>query len=81
MRKMAGLRKHTEVMVRKILNIGSSKQLMLGQIKKQSNNPAVKSGMDSLGDELSDKLISIVGKINPPGRDGIHTQHTAMSFR
>lgn len=76
MGKMAGLRKHAEVMVRKILNIGSSKQLMLGQIKKQSNNLAVKSGMDSLGDELSDRLISIVGKINPPGRDGTHTQHT-----
>ena len=76
MGKMAGLRKHAEVMVRKILNIGSSKPLMLGQIKKQSNNPAVKSGMDCLGDELSDRLISIVGKINPPGRDGTHTQHT-----
>lgn len=34
MGKMAGLRKHAEVMVRKILDIGSSKQLMLGQIKK-----------------------------------------------
>ena len=76
MGKMAGLRKHAEVMVRKILNIGNSKQLMLGQIKKQSNNPAVKSGMDNLGDELSDRLINIVGKINPPGRDGTHTQHT-----
>lgn len=76
MGKMAGLRKHAEVMVRKILDIGSSKQLMLGQIKKRSNNPVIKSRMDSLGDELSDRLISIVGRINPLGRDGTHTQHT-----
>lgn len=76
MGKMAGLRKHAEVIVRKILNIGSRKQLMLGQIKKESNNPIVKSRMDSLGDELSDRLISIVGRINPLGRDGTHTQHT-----
>ena len=76
MGKMAGLRKHAEVMVRKILDIGSSKQLMLGQIKKRSNNPIIKSRMDSLGDELSNRLISIVDRINPLGRDGTHTQHT-----
>lgn len=76
MGKMAGLRKHAEVLVRKILDIGSSKQLMLGQVKNNSNNAAVKSGMNNLGDELSDKLIEIISKINPLGRDGTHTQHT-----
>ena len=76
MGKLAGLRKHAEVMVRKILDIGNSKQLMLGQVKKNSNNSAVNSGMDKLGDELSNKLIEIVNKINPLGRDGTHTQHT-----
>lgn len=76
MGKLAGLRKHAEVMVRKILDIGSSKQLMLGQVKKNSNNPAVNNGMNDLGSELSERLIEIVRKINPLGRDGTHTQHT-----
>lgn len=76
MGKMAGLRKHAEVMVRKILDIGNSKSLMLGQVKKKSNNPAVNSGMNNLGDELSDRLIEIIVKINPLGCDGTHTQHT-----
>ena len=76
MGKLAGLRKHAEVMVRKILDIGSSKQLMLGQVKKNSNNPAINNGMNDLGSELSERLIEIVRKINPLGRDGTHTQHT-----
>lgn len=76
MGKMAGLRKHAEVMVRKILDIGSSKKLMLGQIIRGSNNRAVNSGMKKLGDELSDRLIEIIEKINPLGKDGTHTQHT-----
>lgn len=76
MGKMAGLRKHAEVMVRKILDIGSSQTLMLGQVKRYSNNSAVNSGMDNLGNELSDRLIEIIRKINPLGRDGTHTQHT-----
>lgn len=76
MGKLAGLRKHAEVMVRKILDIGNSKSLMLGQVKKKSNNPAVNSGMKNLGNELSDRLIEIINKINPLGNDGSHTQHT-----
>lgn len=32
--------------------------------------------MDNLGNELSDRLIEIIRKINPLGRDGTHTQHT-----
>lgn len=76
MGKMAGLRKHAEVLVRKILDIGSSNKLMLGQVKNNSNNVAVKSGMDNLGNELSQRLIEIIKKINPLGSDGTHTQHT-----
>lgn len=76
MGKMAGLRKHTEVMVRKILNIGSSKTLMLGEVNKKSKNPAVKKGMDGLGDELSDRLIDIVSIIISLGNAGTHTQRT-----
>ncbi len=76
MGKMSGLRKHAEVMVRKILDIGNNKSLMLGQVKKKSNNTAVNSGMNNLGDELGERLIEIIGKINPLGNDGVHTQHT-----
>lgn len=76
MGKMAGLRKHAEVMVRKILDIGNSKFLMLNEIKKESKNPAVNSGMNDLGHELSDRLIEIVNKIRPLGNDATHTQHT-----
>lgn len=76
MGKMAGLRKHAEVMVRKILNIGSSEKLLLGEVKWNSKNRAIKSGMDNLGKELSDRLIMLIEKINPPGRAGTHTQHT-----
>lgn len=62
MGKIAGLRKHAEVLVRKILDIGSDKKLMLGQVKKKSNNPAVNNGLENLGDELSCRLIEIVKK-------------------
>ncbi len=76
MGKIALLRKHAEVMVRKILNIGSDKQLMLGQIRRNSKNFAVNRGMEKLGDKLSTRLIEIVSRINPLGIDGTHTQHT-----
>lgn len=76
MGKLAGLRKHAEVMVRKILNIGSDTQLMLGQVRKKSKNSAVNIGMENLGEELSGMLIEIVSRINPLGNDGTHTQHT-----
>lgn len=76
MGKLAGLRKHAEVMVRKILDIGSSKKLMLGEVKRDSNNPIVNSGMGNLGGELSGRLIEIIRKINPLGNDATHTQHT-----
>ena len=77
MGKLAGLRKHAEVLVRKILDIGSGKQLMLGQVKRNSSNSVVNSGITNLGDELGNRLIEIVSRINPLGRDGTHTQHTA----
>lgn len=75
MGKVAGIRKHAEVLVRKILNIGSDSSLMLGEVRINSRNSAIKSGMDSLGTDLSDRLIQIVNVINPIGRDGTHTQH------
>lgn len=32
--------------------------------------------MNKLGNELSDRLINIINKINPLGRDRTHSQHT-----
>ena len=68
--KMAGLRKHAEVLVRKILDIGSDYMLMLGQVKRNSNNSAINGAMESLDDELSNRLIEITRRINPLGSDG-----------
>ena len=76
MGKLAGLRKHAEVLVRKILDIGNSQKLMLGQIRKNSDNKAVMRAMNNLGGELSEEIIKIINNINPLGRDGTHTQHT-----
>ena len=76
MGKLAGLRKHAEVLVRKILDIGNSQKLMLGQIRKKSDNKAVMRAMNNLGSELSEEIINITNNINPLGRDGTHTQRT-----
>lgn len=76
MGKVAGLRKHAEVMVRKILNIGSDIKLTLGQVRMNSNNSYVSRGIENLRDELSSRLIEVVHKINSLGNEGTHTQHT-----
>lgn len=76
MGKLAGLRKHAEVMVRKILNIGSDTKIMLGQVRNNSSNSNVNNGINNLGDELSSRLIEIVSRISPLGNEGTHTQHT-----
>ena len=76
MGKLAGLRQYAEVLVRKILDIGSNYELMLGQVRRNSRNSAVRSGMESLGEELSDSLIEILNRIKPLGNDGSHTQRT-----
>ena len=60
MGKLAGLRKHAEVLVRKILDIGNSQKLMLGQIRKNSDNKAVMRAMNNLGGELSEEIIKII---------------------
>jgi hypothetical protein len=77
MGKIGLLRRHTEVMVRKLLDIGNSEELVLGQIRMKSQNDAVMKGMGALGDELSAKLIEIVDCIRPLGNEGTHTKHTA----
>lgn len=76
MGKMSGLRKHAEVMVRKILNLGKDISLTLGQVRINSNNLDVRNALTNLDVNLKTKLINTVNTINIPGRDGTHTQHT-----
>ena len=67
--KIKGIRQFSEVIVRKILNIGSDTYFTLGkakhmeQFKKLSNNRKV-------------YLKASIEKIRPLGNDGTHTQHT-----
>ena len=62
--KLVGLRKHAEVLVRKILNLGNSKKLMLGQVRMDSDNKAMVESLNNLDKELSDELINIIKNIN-----------------
>ena len=73
--KLAGLRNHAEVLVRKILNLGNNQKLMLGQIRIDSDNRAVVKSLNNLGEELREELIRIINNINVLGREGAHTQH------
>lgn len=59
MAKMAGLRKHAEVLARKILNLGSEKYLTLGQSVPSTRSQDVRKGLEVVGHELGSKLIEI----------------------
>lgn len=76
MGKIAGLRKHAEVLVRKILNIGSDTHLMLGQVNENSRNLVVRERLDDLGNDLGKKLIDTVARIKMLGNEGTHSQRT-----
>lgn len=76
MGKLAGLRQYAEVLVRKILDIGSNYELMLGQVRRNSRNSAVSSRLESFGEKLSNRLIEILNRIRPLGNKGSHTQRT-----
>lgn len=70
--KIKGIRQFSEILVRKILNVGSDKKLMLGQIQQD-----FKSELNLLREGRKDDLLEIIEKIRPLGNDGTHTQHTA----
>jgi len=77
MGKMGGLRKHAEILVRKILNIGSDSSLMLGEVKLNSRNTAVATGLSRIsfpGTTICNDFIRIVKDINQIARQGNHTQ-------
>lgn len=71
--KVATIRQYAEVVVRKILNIGSDTQLTLGQVGYK------KSFLDKielLEEKLGSNLLDCIEKIRPTGNDGTHTQYT-----
>lgn len=76
MNKMTSLRKHGEILVRKILDIGNDTQIMLGQVCLKSNNPVIKERMSTLNVDLQKKLTDEVKAFNRLVRDGSHTQRT-----
>lgn len=71
--KVATIRGYTEVMVRKILDIGSDTKFTLGELK---NKPMSLKMCELLGLELSRKLLDCVEEIRSIGNDATHTQRT-----
>ena len=69
--KISGIRQFSEILVRKIINVGSDRKLMLGTIKRDFRNE-----LDRLQENRKKDLLKIIEKIRPLGNDGTHTQHT-----
>ena len=74
--KMSILRGLSEVIVRKILNIGNGSKLMLGQVRVDSKNKAVRTGLEQLDNGLGKELISTTKTLNKLASEGVHTQRT-----
>ncbi|WP_238138962.1 hypothetical protein [Streptococcus suis] len=69
--KIKGIRQFSEVLVRKILDIGNDKKLMLGQLEYKFNDE-----LNMLQDERKGNLLEIISRIVRLGNDSTHTQHT-----
>lgn len=67
--KIKGIRQFSEVLVRKILNIGSDQRLTLGNVEHMEK-------FKRLPKEEKEYLKAAIEKIRPLGNDGTHTQHT-----
>lgn len=68
--KISGIRQFSEILVRKILNIGHDRKLMLGSISS-----SFKKELDAISDARRSDLFQIIEKIRPYGNDATHTQH------
>ncbi|EFX94564.1 hypothetical protein HMPREF9398_0582 [Streptococcus sanguinis VMC66] len=69
--KISGIRQFSEILVRKIINVGSDRKLMLGTIQRDFRNE-----LDRLQENRKEDLLKIIERIRPLGNDGTHTQHT-----
>ena len=67
--KIKGIRQFSEVIVRKILNIGSDTHFTLGKAEHMEQ-------FKKLSDDRKVYLKASIEKIRPLGNDGTHTQHT-----
>lgn len=67
--KIKGIRQFSEVIVRKILNIGSDTHFTLGKAEHMEQ-------FKKLSDDRKMYLKASIEKIRPLGNDGTHTQHT-----
>lgn len=74
--KIQGLRQYAEILVRKILNLGSSIQITLGEIRNDSRNETVVTSLNLLENDFRNKLIKTVNEIRIIGNNGTHTSHT-----
>lgn len=69
--KISGIRQFSEILVRKIINVGSDRKLMLGTIQRDFRNE-----LDRLQENRKEDLLKIIERIRPLGNEGTHTQHT-----
>lgn len=69
--KISRIRQFSEILVRKIINVGSDRKLMLGTIQRDFRNE-----LDTLQENRKEDLLKIIERIRPLGNDGTHTQHT-----
>lgn len=70
---MATIRQYAEVIVRKILDIGSDTPLTLGQVMSKE---IFLDRIKRLEEKLGNKLRACIEKMRLAGNDGTHTQHT-----
>lgn len=79
--KIKGIRQFSEILVRKILNLGSDRKLLLGCLKKPAfskkgfGTGGAKEELDNLSSKRKSELLSIIEKIRVLGNEGTHTQH------
>lgn len=79
--KIKGIRQFSEVLVRKVLNIGSSRMLMLGRLREPGftssglRTGGAKEELDLLSLQRKNELLAIVEDIRPLGNEGTHTGH------
>lgn len=79
--KIKGIRQFSEVIIRKILNIGSDRKLLLGHLNSPAyNNKGKQTGgareeLNKLSPQRKEELLEIIEEIRPLGNKGSHTQH------
>ncbi|MEY2387200.1 hypothetical protein KGN15_008650 [Lactococcus lactis] len=80
--KIKGIRQFSEVLVRRILGVGSDRQLMLGKLAQPAFNRnghgtgGAKAELEHLSSVRKEDLLEIIERIRPLSNDATHTQHT-----